>query len=255
MNKVMERRNRIIEQLKILPIATVSDLTGLLSVSNETIRNDLLALEREGVIMRVHGGAALKETPSLFPFSQRKSINAEGKERIARTVASMIAKDSSLILEASTTNVAVTHVLLSQPELLKTLIVITNSLHICTLLQGGKLCGQLFFLGGWINTVEFSSHGSSVIATLRDIHADLAVLSAAALSEEGVLTAYYETDVLFQRQAIGSASKTMLLCDKSKFGQSTMMKVTEAGELDYLITDSDEAKEKLVGKRLRVVLC
>ena len=59
MNKAEERYMEIIEILKKNPIVTVTEFANQLEVSPETIRKDLTALAKQGVITRIHGGAAL----------------------------------------------------------------------------------------------------------------------------------------------------------------------------------------------------
>ena len=55
----MQRREKIKAILREQKSVTVLELMEYFNVTNETIRRDLLALEEEGFVSRVHGGAYL----------------------------------------------------------------------------------------------------------------------------------------------------------------------------------------------------
>lgn len=54
-----ERRNQILNYLDEHERATVDTLSGLFSVTRETIRSDLGALAKKGLVQRCHGGAII----------------------------------------------------------------------------------------------------------------------------------------------------------------------------------------------------
>ena len=54
-----QRRERIQEYLTIHKIVPSADLSGMLEVSEATIRRDLEWMEGEGILTRTHGGAIL----------------------------------------------------------------------------------------------------------------------------------------------------------------------------------------------------
>ncbi|HEX7435001.1 MAG TPA: DeoR family transcriptional regulator, partial [Anaerolineaceae bacterium] len=54
-----ERRQQLVETLRKQPGLRIHELAKLLAVSPGTVRNDLIALEHEGRLIRVHGGAAI----------------------------------------------------------------------------------------------------------------------------------------------------------------------------------------------------
>ncbi len=60
--KPSERRHRIIELLLQNGAVNLAQLVDLLQVSEGTVRNDLRALEKQGDVIRTHGGAVLNGT-------------------------------------------------------------------------------------------------------------------------------------------------------------------------------------------------
>lgn len=58
-----QRRNKILELLTEKETVTVNELTNLLNTSAVTIRSDLNQMERQGLLIRTHGGAMKEEKP------------------------------------------------------------------------------------------------------------------------------------------------------------------------------------------------
>jgi DeoR/GlpR family transcriptional regulator of sugar metabolism len=213
------------------------------------MRKDLDALALEGLIIKVHGGVALAN-PAVreIPFDLRATMNAEEKRRIARAAIYLIQKNDSVVLESCTTSLELAKALTMEPELLETLVVITNSFSIAAVFDGGRKCQKLFFLGGWVNPVQYSVLGNQTAKMLGDFHVNKAFISGAALSENLILTGYYDDDVAFQKMAIASAKETVLMIDSSKFGKAAILAVAHLSEVDYLVTDKvlDKDERKLI---------
>lgn len=238
MGKLETRRQEIVKILAETPLITVTELAETLHVTMQTIRKDLAALETEHKVMRIHGGAALMDRDeAAVPYSLRKKISSEGKRKIAHAARTLIMDGDSLLLESSTTNAALCEALLEMPELLKTLVIVTNSMYIAQCLEMGNLCDRMLLLGGWSRASEHCTMGSFVIDTVDKIRVDKAFLSGAALSGQFTLSAYYEHDMQFQQHAIACANQTFLLLDKSKYPRSGVMRVATMDKMDCLITD------------------
>ena len=79
-----ERRQRILAMLAANQQVSANDLAGMLGVSRETVRRDLLDLEEIGKVARVHGGAVLPEARTEDPFQQRMATQIRAKSEIAK---------------------------------------------------------------------------------------------------------------------------------------------------------------------------
>ena len=88
MMTTFERRQRILALLRGQSGVKVTELAELLEVSGWTIRNDLTGLEEADRLMRVRGGAVLKDNQeavsSMLP--SRARVSAPAKRRIARVM-------------------------------------------------------------------------------------------------------------------------------------------------------------------------
>lgn len=246
-DKLQVRRNLILKALAQIPVCTIRHLSEITKVSTETVRKDLDFLANEGVIIKVHGGAALANSTGTIPFGERAVRHAKEKKLIVKSALPLIAPGDTIILESCTTNLELAKLLLLNPELLKSLIIITNSFPITELFENGNKCRGLFFLGGWASAGQRNTYGYQTSLMLKEFHIGKSFLSGAALSSKNILSAYYENDALFQKSAINAADKTVLMIDHSKFEKTGVFSVADLSEIDYLISDkpltSDEQSE------------
>ncbi|RKX80738.1 MAG: alkaline phosphatase, partial [Spirochaetes bacterium] len=126
-----QRRMKIIDLLKEEGSARVKYLSNLLSVSEPTIRQDLERLEKEGLIIREHGGAYLKSLPEqVKSLTLQHTENMDKKKLIGRRAAEYIDNGNSIILDSGTTVTEIAKNL----EHKENLRIITTSLNIALLL-------------------------------------------------------------------------------------------------------------------------
>ncbi len=87
-----ERRQSLLDTLRKQPGLRVPELARALDVSEGTVRNDLNALEQQGVLVRVHGGAVLNQQDQFqnTSFVRRYQQNAAAKFAIAREAAVLV---------------------------------------------------------------------------------------------------------------------------------------------------------------------
>lgn len=256
MNKTEERYYGIIEILKLNPIVTVADFAECLSVSPETIRKDLNVLAEKGLVMRIHGGAALAgDKTAIPPLKPQEDVHQKEEKALAYATCKLLSPGDSIIIESSTAMVELVKILVERKELLETLTIVTNSVHIVTLLDMGRLCARLFLLGGWMKESRQSTQGQLTAGELKNFHVDKCLLSGAALGKNLVLTSFYEDDMLFQKQAMRSASQTILLMDACRYPSTAVIAVAPLTQFDRLITNitfDEEQQEKLGNSKLKI---
>lgn len=245
-SKLDKRRKEILNILARVPISSTQQLAEETGVSNETMRKDLDALADEGMILKVHGGVALAGgAVAEIPFDLRATHYAAEKRAIASSAIRLLQPKDIIILESCTTNLELAKELVMLPDLLETLIIITNSFAIASTFDGGRKCKKMFFLGGWVHTQQFSCLSYQTASLLKEFHVSKAFLSGAALSENYIVTGYYDEDVAFQRAMLEAAQKSILMIDHSKFNQAAVFSVAPLADFDYLITDRELSGEAL----------
>ena len=104
-----ERFSRILSIIEAEGSATIQELMTALDASESTVRRDLITMDENGLLTKVHGGAIAKR-PSVSTHDEdvrnRKTMNAEQKNAIAKYAASLIRPDDFVYLDAGTSTEA-----------------------------------------------------------------------------------------------------------------------------------------------------
>ncbi|CAN5433154.1 hypothetical protein BH11BAC3_BH11BAC3_11060 [soil metagenome] len=125
------RKEKIFELIREDGAAKVVDLAKIFKVTEVTIRQDLEKLEKEGLVIREHGGAYLKNIKEqVQTFSLTHQENLEQKELIAAKCLGFISSGDTIILDSGSTTTEVAKKLRG----FKNLTVITNALNIALML-------------------------------------------------------------------------------------------------------------------------
>ena len=133
------RSGAIVELLHERGEVSVLELTKQTSVSSMTIRRDLEMLERDGILLRVHGGAiSLASRGYAPPFTVRANRAPEAKRRIGEAAAAMLAERETVILDVGSTALAVANALQDRHSLT----VLTPSLHAANVLSRPAASGS-----------------------------------------------------------------------------------------------------------------
>ena len=259
-NTKMPKRRRL-EILSIIQdkkTVSVKQLSEMFNTSYLTIRRDLEDLESEGFVSKVHGGAILiKELEPEPIFDINKQLLVEEKNRIALEASKRIVDGMAIIIESGSTCLAVVKHLNEK----KNIKVATASMPIAVEL--GRLAAvkedlEMSVCGGLFKPGSNDFIGPHAINFFKDINANIAFIGATALSlDNGLSTAtYFDAE---KTQAIVRCSKeVILLCDSSKFGTDSYVKVLPLAAVSEIITDSglqEEMAQKIraLGTRVTIV--
>jgi DeoR/GlpR family transcriptional regulator of sugar metabolism len=213
----------------------VPELAVTLGVSKGTIRNDLDALEQEGLLTRVHGGAVLTKWPTAFDssFGIRFQEHTEAKLEIARAAAKRITDGDSILLDASTTVYYMAH----QLSLCRRLRVVTNGIEVARLLAKDPT-NTVILIGGFLNPEGTSVTGLVSEQVLNELRVRQAFVSCSGFSLERGLTDVHLMEAQLKSKAIATASEVIALVDSSKMGKEDITSFATAGQITHLYTDS-----------------
>jgi len=226
-----ERRENIVALLEERKMITVETLTKELFVSGATLRRDLQILEEEGRIRRTHGGATLPlHSMQDIPLLARRMERMPEKQAIARAAARFISPGDTLILDASTTTLALGEALRNMGSL--------------TIISSGLLTVQAFAVpgrpvlctGGMLRENSASLAGVDAADFLRDHHGTWSVVSCRGLTPDGLWESVPE-EAAIKRAMLDAGDKHMLLCDASKFYEYYLCKTCDLRRIDILVTD------------------
>ncbi len=215
--------------------ADLHTLAARFNISLSTVRRALDQLEAGGVLRRHHGGASLIETDELareYDFIARDERQANEKFAIARAIADRVQPGMTVILDGGTSAYAVARLLVA-----KRLQIVTNSLPIAGLFSEiGSV--ETIVTGGSIHNRLGVLVGPLCEQSLEQIHADLAILGGAGITEAGVWN-HNALIVAAQRRMIAAAERTIFALDYSKFGRKALSLTTPFQARHTIATDRE----------------
>ncbi len=230
----LERRRRIIERLQQDGRVDVTELAESFEVTTETIRRDLIELQRERLVRRVHGGAVPWRGTMLVPrLEVRESHNVEHKRRIARAALEEVPERGSLIIDSGSTTLQLADLLDRDRDLT----VITNSVPVIRSLALTDR-PEVVVLGGLLKRLSQAMVDETSIELLRDITVDVLFIGCDAMSPERGFTVPYRPEVAIKRAMMASARRVVMMFDHSKVGNEQLFRFATIDEVDTIITDT-----------------
>ena len=213
---------------------TVEQLADTLGVTLQTVRRDVQRLADEGLLTRFHGGVRVpSSTIENIAHPQRETLNAEGKQRIARTVAAAVPNDCSLILNIGTTTEAIARALRQHTGLR----VITNNLNVASILSANPQ-SEVIVVGGVVRGRDQGIVGEAAVDFIRQFKVDIAVIGISGIEADGSLRDFDYREVKVSQTIISHAREVWLAADISKFNRPAMVEVATLSQIDRLFTDA-----------------
>lgn len=250
-----QRQERILEEVQRSGGVRISALVEQLGVSDMTIRRDIAALARRGLVERVHGGAAAVRGRSTDEpgFRAKSALRQQEKATIARAAAQLVSAGDSVAVSAGTTTLAVARELLTVGQLT----VVTNSLPAADLLSSASRQDLDVVLTGGVRTPSDALVGPVAVNALRDLHVDWLFLGVHGIDERAGLTTPNLLEAATDQALIRSARQVVVVADSSKWGVVGLSTIAPLAEVDVLVSDSGlgpEARRVLGQKVGRLVL-
>lgn len=229
----LERHRDIVALLRHHGRVEVADLAERLASSTETVRKDLIALEKKGYLLRVHGGAVPVQAMTFEPAIAARTENAAAKQRIAAKALEGIAAGAAVLLDGGSTTLMMAEGIPGDLPLK----VFTNSLPVAQALLSKPLV-ECFMLGGRIRANTSAEVGPVALRTLSELHVDAAYVGTNAISFSRGLSTPDPDEAAVKAAMIRCATTTVLLADHSKFGLNALCAYAGLDEIDVLITDA-----------------
>jgi DeoR family fructose operon transcriptional repressor len=229
-----ERQQEILRRARAAGRVDVVSLAAELDVTTETIRRDLTALERAGVLRRVHGGAIPVERLGFEPaLATRDEVLTAEKERIAKAALAELPEDGSVIIDAGTTTGRLVGVLPTDRELT----VVVNSPPLATVLAA-RANLNVIMLGGRVRGRTLATVDDWALQPLAQLHVDVAFMATNGCSAEKGLTTPDPAEAAIKRAMVRAAQRSVLLADHTKFTNTYLAQFASLSEIDLVITDT-----------------
>ena len=228
-----ERRRRIVELIRERKKLTVSQLCSILEVSPATVRGDLRDLDRDGLLVRTHGGAIERSRAGFEQVSsQRCAENLVAKQAIAAAAERLIEDGDTILLDTGTTTVELARRLASRRQLT----VVTNDLEIARILEASRGI-EIVLLGGTLRKGHHCTVGPTGHRAIEQLRVDKAFMATNSLSLDAGATTpdLHQADT--KKAMLGIARKIIFLCDGSKIGRASFARFADLEQIDLLITE------------------
>ncbi|MCE4553830.1 DeoR/GlpR family DNA-binding transcription regulator [Roseateles cellulosilyticus] len=246
---VAERHRRILDLLQTHHRLTTEHFAEALGVSRETVRRDLIELERSGHLARVHGGAVPPATPApAVPpepaYLERTGLHQPQKREIARLAAALVQPGQACFLDAGSTTLALAEELARREGA----IVITNSLEAATALARNT-AHEVRLLGGRLDSDVPATYGEQTVAEIGRLQVDWALVSPVGFDAVNGAMDYLWNEATVARAMLSRARQRVVLADASKLGQASRIQICPAAEVDVLVTDGGADADVLAALR------
>lgn len=231
------RYRRILHLLTKKGGATVVALAKELEVSAETIRRDLVVLEEEKALRRVYGGA-LPLGEDLQPLHQRLETNVDGKDRIGRAVADMVAPGQWVFFCGGSTPVPAARWLARRPRIRA-----MTHMPIIAEILAEPTVHDVHLTGGCYDPKHKVLLGPDVENAFRDRVFDLAIIGIHRLDP-----AFGTGDVLdpmyrLKRAVMAHSRRCIWLCSSCALEGPWHFRTARFAEMETLIVDQEPPAE------------
>ncbi|MDQ0203882.1 DeoR/GlpR family DNA-binding transcription regulator [Pectinatus haikarae] len=228
-----ERRNKIAELIVSNGSIKVGELADNFTVSTETIRKDLIYLDKMGVIKKSRGGALSSLEVMEKPLETRSAENFDLKNAIAKKALSFIKNNAVLFIDAGSTALCLAKML----YLKKGLTIITNSISAANVLVNSK--NKVYMSGGELNNTTMALEGFGATEFLSKIKVDVAFLGSSGFKEHCGPVSIDFSDADVKRIMISNSKLAIVLADSNKSRSTALVEYASWKDIDYLITNED----------------
>ena len=233
---VEERHAGIVAAVRRRGTVSVGELSGMLSVSEATIRRDLEQLAAGGLLRRVRGGActvrgSVRPEPDARPFEHVAASAPESKRLIAERAAALIEDGEVIALDIGTTVAAMCPLLMT-----RSLTVVTASLAVVRALADAPGI-DILVLGGLLRPNYQSLVGTLTESALRQVRVDSAFLGTSGVRADGTVLDSTPSEVSVKRGLLDVSARAYLLADHDKFPGSGFLEVAPLSRFTGLVTD------------------
>lgn len=231
--KKARRRAFLVKYLEQNRHISIEEIASRFSVTTQTARRDIVALELEGKVRRLHGGAVASTPIDPTVYRQRRIANAPAKDAIGSAVARIVPDNASVFIDTGTTCEAVARALIGH----KGLRVVTYSLRVATTLSE-RTDFTVAVPGGFVRQVDGGVFSQNSAEFIQAFKFDFVVISVSGIDEDGDIGDDDYAEVAAVRAAMQQAGSVILALDSSKFGRRGLVRLGSLRDVDILVTDA-----------------
>lgn len=225
------RTSHILETISKTNKASITTLSEDLSVSTDTIRRDIDALDKLGLVVKVRGGA-ISPTEDILSFKERLPLYSKAKDIIAVKAQRLLKNGQTIFLDGGTTAVAIAKKISKDIHLT----IITNNPEITSCFTQFSNV-KLIVLGGLYNLTTQTIVGIQTCKEIEKYNADLYLMGVCAVNTKTGVSADIMEDGEVKQAFMANTKKTIILCTSEKLGKQTFFNVCPLTEIDGALTE------------------
>ena len=240
------RQKMILQYLDEHRTGSVEDFCSLLNISPATVRRELNAMDKDGMLIRIYGGATIKaqqiseEASAPMTVEQeyryKSERNVDSKIRISRAAAKLIPDDAIIYVNSGST----THTFIEEVKS-KKITIVTNNASAAAI---DDIKATLLFVGGELRPQSRSFVGSIAINSMQEIFSTYTVLGTNGLCpKRGLTTTISQECIINQTMVSQTLGKVIVLADHSKIGVTSNFVSVALSKVDILVTDIEPEEE------------
>lgn len=229
---------------------SVDALSEQLQVTLVTIRRDLDALERKGLLHRTHGGAVPIQPLFYEPFRRDRSFvmqverQADEKRRIGYAAAALITPDETIAVTPGTTAAAVVRAL----PLNYNLTVVTNTANVAMELSKRKDI-KVFVTGGTLHGEWFSLVGPHAIRSFDKMLIHTLFIGADGLDPEWGASSFDQDEGELCCAMVEHSRRHIAVVDHTKLGRIANWRICQSRSVHTIVTDANPTDPNIAAFR------
>ena len=234
MTNLSTRQQQILALVDEKGFVTIEALADSFGVSAQTIRREIIALDKISMLQRFHGGAGrAADTDKLRLGHEYKALHDnDEKDLIARHAMTHISNGDTLYIDVGTTMETVaTHL-----NGLEQLTVLTNSMLVAIKLDHTR--HSVHVLGGEVAGQDGSLVGEQVVLQLRDLRLDHALIGCSAIEPDGSVMDFDKRKIAIKQAARSVSRHSYLLASNRKFERTAFARICHRDDFDEVISGS-----------------
>lgn len=230
-----ERQDKIFALLQQNGAVTTVDLVNAFEVSIETIRRDLLYMEQNMLLKRVHGGAvSVGEMIAFHDLDHRVGEHSDFKKELSEIAVKFIKEGDIVGVDAGSTAILFAEALKRH---FSRLTIVTYSTDVFDILSRHQNF-DVIVCGGHFNREENAFYGDLVLDMLNRLHMQKSFLFPSAVSLKFGIGDFQQDFCQAQRKLIECSDSIYILADSSKYEKNALLKLDDMKTEYTYITDS-----------------
>ena len=233
---IEERQAKILELLARDGKVLVKELAEIFSVTEDSIRKDLSALELDGKLKRTYGGAvSIEQKLQMTEANKRRISDVEAKRKIASAAFRLLRPNQLIYLDISTINIALAQMLEKSTARFR---ILTNMIDVLVMLARNHNI-ELFFAGGAINQSRDGFSDALNLEFISHFRPDISFIGTAGCHiTKNSLSTHDTNDALHKARMIELSKFSCIVAESRKIEVEANYCFAPLAATDALITDA-----------------